>query len=247
MPASTVGPKKPPTGKGVGKGKIAGLPIPVVLGGVVVAVLVGLYIKNKAAASTTAGTTTAATDPNAVGGGTAGSSTSPDSTQALADAINGLSYYLGGGGSGGTAAPAVGGTLDTSAPSLATVTNSATTAPTAAPNASPLGGAISVAKQTGANVYVTPGGSVLVGPDAKMAGGGANLVNLSQQIPVATDNFAQAAVAKSNALAAAGSAQPYGGVKSTVTNKKTGVTTTTYASGRIVQQKAGSTAYVAKK
>ena len=76
---------------------------------------------------------------------------------------------------------------------------------------------------------------------------GPNLDTLSQQIPVATENFAQAAVAKSNALAAAGAAQPYGGVASTVTNKKTGVVTTTYASGRIVQQAPGKTAYVAKK
>lgn len=61
--------------------------------------------------------------------------------------------------------------------------------------------------------------------------------------PVSTPNFGAVVAAKDKAL---GSAAPFGGVTSTRTTA-TGTKITTYASGRVVEQAPGKTAYVAKR
>lgn len=66
-------------------------------------------------------------------------------------------------------------------------------------------------------------------------------------VPVQTKNFAQAAVAESNTAKAAGKTSAFGGVTGVHKNAKTGVVTTTYANGRVVEQAPGKTAYVAKR
>jgi hypothetical protein len=62
-----------------------------------------------------------------------------------------------------------------------------------------------------------------------------------------TSNFAAAAKQQSAALKKQGSPQPFGGVVSVHHNKRTGVTTTSYANGRVVSQAKGKSAYVARR
>ncbi len=91
----------PSRGGGLGGLRIAGLPAPVLVGGVILAVAIGLYLRHKS--SSTAASTSAApalADTGATGGGSGGSTTGADATpyQNLADSINGLTGLLGGGG-----------------------------------------------------------------------------------------------------------------------------------------------------
>ncbi len=97
----------PSSGRSAGGGlmgaRIAGLPAPVLLGGVVLAIAIGLYLRHKAS-TTAAATNTAApalADTGATGGGSASGDTSGQDLspyQNLADSINGLTGILGGGG-----------------------------------------------------------------------------------------------------------------------------------------------------
>lgn len=78
--------------------------------------------------------------------------------------------------------------------------------------------------------------------------GGSNAPVFSYSpVPVSSGNFAQSAVAQTQTATKAGKTSAFGGVTSVAHNAKTGITTTTYQSGRVVEQKAGKTAYVAKR
>lgn len=97
-------PKPPaPKGKGIAGAKIAGVPLPLVLGGVVLAVVVGLYFKHRASAATNAAGASSPTGMDSTGGaGSAGSAGAGQDVatpiEDLAQAIGGLIPFLGGGG-----------------------------------------------------------------------------------------------------------------------------------------------------
>ena len=252
-PAVGVGPKpKPGAGSSTktasGHAKILGVDWRIAGAGLVLAIVVGLYLRNKIGGSASAGTSASApADTAGTGGG--GATASPDTSSSdLADALNGLTAVLGGGGF--AVGDASGNFPIPSDPSKIAFFPGGEPAPVSGasgPNPSYVAAA-QVASTTGAGVYVNPDtGGVLVGQDAKGAAAAPGYVNVSQPIPVATENFAHAAVQRSAALNAVGVTAPFGGVKSTTTNKKTGVTTTTYGSGRVVQQAPGKSAYVVKK
>lgn len=236
-PGSKPGAKGAPT-KGLMGKKIAGLPLPVVLGGVLVAIVAGLYLRSKlggGSASTAAAPTDATPVDTSGGASSTGDPGTDTSFEDLAAALNGLTGIL----SSGTTS------LSTSDGSSLVDTSSPGTASGSTLGISP---SYTSAAATGLPVYVNPNsGSVLVGPDAKGAVNAPGYVNVSAPIPVATSNFAEAAVARSAALSSVGVSSPFGGVTNVTTNKKTGVVTTTYGSGRVVQQAPGKTAYVAKK
>jgi hypothetical protein len=89
------------SGGGLGGG-LGNIPKPVLIGGVVLAVAIGLYLRYKGGSSTTAATTAAPAlaDTGTTGGASSGGAAGPDYTpfQSLADSINGLTGILGCGG-----------------------------------------------------------------------------------------------------------------------------------------------------
>lgn len=96
MPA--VGTPKPK----LGKGKLAGKPV-LLIGGVLAAIVIGLYLRSKLSGTSTASPTTSGVPATADTSGGAGSSAATPSDLTpfsdLANAITGLTYQLGGGGS----------------------------------------------------------------------------------------------------------------------------------------------------
>lgn len=66
-------------------------------------------------------------------------------------------------------------------------------------------------------------------------------------VSASAPNFAKAAVAQSTAARKTGATSAFGGVTSVTKNAKTGVVVTKYASGRVVEQAPGKTAYVARR
>jgi len=247
MPTDNPGaPKRPGARPGTAKtagghAKILGVDWRIAGAGLVIAIVAGLYLRGKLGSASASTGTTAASAPVDTSG-TGGASTSSDtSNEDLANALNGLTAVLSGGGTGTSVSSGTTGDLYGLPPDFASG---------GAP--SPLSGAPAPAAgyqpPPGTSVFVNPTtGAKLIGQDAKGAAVAPGFVNVSQPIPVATENFAEAAASRSAALGAAGMGQPFGGVTSTVTNKKTGVTTTTYASGRVVTQAPGKSAYVSKK
>lgn len=75
--------------------------------------------------------------------------------------------------------------------------------------------------------------------------GGSNAPRITySRVPASAPNFARAAQAQTAAFKAAGQTPAFGGVTN-VRTTSTGTTITTYASGRVVEQAPGRTAYVA--
>lgn len=262
MPSQVgVMPSKPPvkSSGGLMSKKIAGVPLPVIGVGLMLAVAVGLYLRSRASASGSAASSAApaAADTGATGGGSA-SGDGSDPNAGLEDAIYALVGQLGAGTSDGSTGADFGSSGSGGSGGSTTTPASASQPTVLSGGASPT--PLQQAETTigqappGTDVRITSGGTVLVGQDAKSptqsaanSGSMSTLQLLSHSIPASDNTFAADAVARSAALQAVGAAPAFGGVASTVTNKKTGVTTTTYASGRIVQQAPGKTAYVAHK
>jgi len=249
----TPGKSAAPKGKGgIMHAKIAGLPVPVVIGGVVVAILIGLYFKNKsAAASTAAGGTAAPTDTTGAGTGGSGSTTdqTPIDTSQLEADIGTLGGILGTTPSWVTDFETALSTAPT-APTAPTTPATPTTPAGVTTPASATGGsaAVPTQKQVAA---VTAANPTLAGITDYLTPANAQTKVIAES-PVAASasnpvGFATSALAKTQAQAALGQTAAFGGVTNISTNRTTGVVTTTYASGRVVQQAPGKSAYVAKK
>ena len=203
---------KPPEG-GKGKGlnaKIGGIPVWVIALGVVAAIGVGLYIRNKSATAATTAAATPASGTDTTGGAGSAAASPPDLTpvEDLAQSINGLTGILG----AGAGIPAGNGSLGAS---VGTQTTQPATQTTTQPSPA-----------------ATPVGTNATSP-AELK----NIANQKANAAVAQYAGAPAIIPNQNA---------FGGIVSDVKNKA-GTTVITYASGRVVEQAPGKTAYVAKK
>lgn len=209
----------------------------VVVGGVAVAIIAGLYLRNKLSGQTAA-TQAAATQPATDTSGSSGGSGTTDSgaqpqdltpVSDLANALNGLTGILGAnGGILGAGADPFSSSFGTSPFTLDT------------------GWSTTTAPGTGF-VGNGPGGQTITSEQAPKVSPSITALSLyPAQIPASNPNFAAAASGRTIAAHAAGAPQPYGGV--TATKKlANGATLTTYASGRQVEQAPGKNAYVTKK
>lgn len=199
-----------------------------------------LYLYRKLHPGTSTGassTTTSADDGSGFGGsftplgdsGGAGSGGSSDDSGLPADVT--------GGGTGPDTVPALSDTNSTNG-------FGSTPAASGAGSARSGGGGVPTTAQVGALKSDLPS---LSRAEFDNASASKAYSNPTLPVPASTTNFAVASAAKTAGAAAAGVPIAFGGVADVKTNKQTGVTTTTYANGRIVQQAPGKTAYVAKK
>ena len=204
---------KPPEG-GKGKGlnaKIGGIPVWVIALGVVAAIGVGLYIRNKSATAATTAAATPASGTDTTGGAGSAAASPPDLTpvEDLAQSINGLTGILGAGN----------GIPDTTGGGQFGIPTTTTTQPATQTTTQP-------------SPAATPVGTNATSP--------AELKNIANQ-------KANAAVAQyAGAPAIIPNANAFGGIVSDLYNASN-TRVITYASGRVVEQAPGHTAYVAKK
>lgn len=244
--------KKPSKGKGFRIGRYNGY---VVVGGILAAVVLGLYFRHKtstASAQTQAGTQgTTAQDPSGGAGSSAAQPQDLTPVSDLATALNGLTGILGGNGGilGAGADPfsssfgpgfdssmfGGGPTFDSGLTGTDTSTGPAYTAPVGT-------GVVGTAGSAGGSSK----GGVSFSPFGAWGAHGPSTIHPPAVIPAATQHFGAAATRQTAAAHAAGKTPAFGGVTST---KKLagGSTLTTYANGRQVQQAPGKSAYVVKK
>lgn len=220
-PKASVPVKKP--------GTIGGFKWYVWAGGAVVAIAVGLYLRNKLGGSSTSGTSSTDATPVDTSGG---ASSSPDDTsnEDLAQALNGLTTFL---GSGGTIVPPPTAPTESfpgpAGPTQSQPTQTDLPPPAPTPATSP-GGPVVPAVTTQANptpsqaqVPGQPKGTYQV---VGSQGGEASLIHPAVSNTITGENF--------------------GGITE-VKRLANGATLTTFATGRQVEQVPGKTAYVVKK
>lgn len=162
-------------GKGKKKGRILGLPWQVVVGGVVLAVAVGLYLRHRTGSSGASGTS-AAPAQDTTGGGSGGGSSSPSDTGTGSSVdLSGLEQQLSDLESLLAASP-----LDTG--SLGTLADSSATAPTSPYTFSQGGvsasdpssgyywpsGRVGVGAGSGFDPFGNPNGMFVLGPSAPL-------------------------------------------------------------------------------
>jgi len=215
---------KPPEGKGKGlNAKVGGIPVWVIAVGVVAAIGVGLYIRSRSATAATQAAATPASGTDTTGGAGSAAASPPDLTpvEDLASSINGLTGILGAGiASGG------GGIVGGSGLDLSSLGTDTTVAPTTV---------------AGTNGAVTPIGAATGAPAVK---------TIPYVAPSKLPSPGKGAIATSYNLTPAPAIIPnqnaFGGIVSD-TKSAAGVRIIKYASGRVVEQAPGKSAYVAHK
>jgi len=223
---------KPPEGKGKGlNAKVGGIPIWVIAVGVVAAIGVGLYLRSRSATAATEAAATPASGTDTTGGAGSAAASPPDLTpvEDLASALNGLSGILGAGSAG-----VLGGSgLDLSGLGTDTTVAAGTTVDTNG-NVSPAGGAAvtPVGTQTPAAKPVTSGGTPASIP-----------TGLTPQNLAGATRGSQVQVLPAQIIP---NQNAFGGIVSDTKNAA-GVRIIKYASGRVVEQAPGKSAYVAHK
>ena len=224
---------KPPEGKGKGlNAKVGGIPVWVIAVGVVAAIGVGLYIRSRSATAATQAAATPASGTDTTGGAGSAAASPPDLTpvEDLASAINGLTGILGAGGAGLPTGPP--------APDTTTTTTTQPATQTTGPSDQQIFALANLVQAKQLPV------SALSGISTDTAAG-AYAASVAQQ-QAALLNTKAKSVASGVPAAIIPNQNAFGGIVSD-TKSAAGVRIIKYASGRVVEQAPGKSAYVAKK